>query len=114
MKKLFSILVLGSLTFGALAQDSAMDMHDTGMAKMHHMKKDCVMMKNGKMMVMKHGKAMMMSNSVKLNNGTMVMKDGTVKMVDGNTQMLKEGQYVDMDGKMGMMKMNMKKDKMKR
>lgn len=29
------------------------------------------------------------------------MTDGTVKMADGTTKMVKEGHYVDMDGKNG-------------
>ena len=42
----------------------------------------------------------------------MIMTDGMVKMKDGSTSMLKEGQYVDVTGKMGMIS-DMKMDKMK-
>ena len=79
--------------------------------------KACYAMKDGKMMTMKGGKTMMMSKDMKLSNGEMVMTDGSVKMTDGTTSMLKEGQYIDMNGKMGMvsdMKMgNMKMDSTK-
>ena len=47
--------------------------------------KDCVMMKDGKMMVMKGGMSMMMMGDSTFKNGTMVMKDGTVKMKDGTS-----------------------------
>lgn len=64
--------------------------------------KDCVMMKDGKMMVMKDGKTMMMDQDMTMKNGSMVMKDGTVKMKDGKTMMMKEGESMDMNGKMKM------------
>ena len=44
-------------------------------------------------------------------NDYYVMKDGNVKMKDGSMMMLKEGQYVDVNGKMGML-MDDKMDKM--
>jgi hypothetical protein len=79
------------------------------------MKKNCYLMKDGQMMSMKHDDTTtmkVMDKSVTLNNGAMVMTDGTVKMVDGTTKMLKEGWYVDTDGKMGMTKTMMNKDRM--
>ena len=83
----------------------------SSMSKMSHAKKDCVMMKDGKMMEMKGGKTMMMDEDMTLSNGTIVMKDGTVKMKDGKTMMMKEGQCMYMDGKMST-SMMMKKTKM--
>lgn len=97
MKKLLCVLSLVIVSIAGFSQTSD---------------KVCYAMKDGKMMVMKHGKMMMMSKDMKLSNGEMVMKDGTVKMTDGTTSMLKEGQYVDMKGKMGMVS-DMKMDKMK-
>ena len=64
--------------------------------------KDCVMMKDSKMMVMKDGKTMMMDQDMTMKNGTMVMKDGTVKTKDGKTSMMKEGDSMDMNGKVKM------------
>ena len=85
-------------TSAAMAQDT------TAMAptKMHHMgmKKDCVMMKDGKMMTMKGGKTMAMDQDMTMTNGTTVSTDGTVKMSDGSTKQLKDGDCVYMDGKM--------------
>jgi X-X-X-Leu-X-X-Gly heptad repeat protein len=110
MKRIIGVLAICSLSCGAFAQDSPKMMQETGMAKTNHKKKDCVMMKDGKMMVMKNGKSELMDNSIKLNNGTTVMTDGSIKMSDGSFKMLKEGQCMDMDGKKWMMKKKMPKD----
>lgn len=61
-------------------------------------KKDCVMMKNGKMLMMKDGKTIDMNGDVTLNDGSVVSTNGTVKMKDGTTKMLKNGDSVDMNG----------------
>ena len=68
--------------------------------------KDCVMMKDGKMMVMKNGQTIGMDKDMTMSNGTMVMKDGSVKMKDGTTMMMKEGDCIYMNGKMSKMKMD--------
>ncbi|MFT3704742.1 MAG: hypothetical protein QM802_20420 [Agriterribacter sp.] len=67
----------------------------------HHsmMMKDCVMMKDGKMTVMKGGKTMDMTDDMKLSNGTTIMKDGSIKMKDGKTSTLNNGDCIYMDGK---------------
>ena len=100
MKKLTMFLLAAVVgTSAAMAQDT------TAMAspKMHHMsgmKKDCVMMKDGKMMAMKGGKTMAMDQDMTMTNGTTVSTDGTVKMSDGSTKQLKDGDCVYMNGKM--------------
>ena len=71
------------------------------------MKKDHIMMKDGKMMVMKDGKSMMMEKDMTTTDGTKVMQDGTVMMKDGKKMMMKDGDMMMMDGKM--MKGEMKK-----
>ena len=76
----------------------------------HHMNsssKDCVMMKDGTMMMMKNGKMMEMDRDMTMKNGTVCMKDGTCKMKNGKTMMMKNGDKCYIDGKM------MKMDKMK-
>jgi hypothetical protein len=112
MKKLtmfFLVAVLGTTT--ALAQDSSgagTKSHHAGHMKMM---KDCVMMENGKMMVMKGGKPMAMYQDMTLTNGATVSTDGTVKMQEGTSTQLKDGDCVYMDGKMssGMKKGSMHK-----
>ena len=67
--------------------------------------KDCIMMKNDSMMVMKGGKSMMLMNDTTVSNGTMVMKNGMVKMKDGTTHMMKNGECLT-NGKVNMCKMD--------
>ena len=118
MKKLFIVMVASTLCTGLFAQTDK----DKKMEKMEHagkmekgsMKmKDCVMMEDGKMMVMKNGETMALDNDMTMKNGTMVMKDGTVKMKDGKTMTLKNGECVYMDGRMSKMKMMKHSEKMK-
>lgn len=101
-------------TTAVVAQDTATHkmhkMHKTH--KMHEMK-DCVMMKDGKMMAMKGGKTMGMDQDMTLTNGTVVSTDGIAKMSDGSTKKLKNGDCMYMDGKM-MSGMKHKGKKMKK
>src|SRR3954452_12120714 len=119
MKKIFLLAAVLMITGAAFAQntDSTMGdtsgmsmMHDSmmqsGMNGMHGMggkMKDCIMMMNGKVMVMKGGQHMPLNKQMTLPNGTVVMPDGTVKMTDGTTRMLKNDECVYMDGTMGKM-----------
>ena len=62
---------------------------------------DGVMMHDGKMVMMKGGKATsLMENAMTMSDGTTVMSDGTVKMKDGSETHMKEGQIMMMDGHM--------------
>ncbi len=77
MKQLLIIAVSFFLALSLKAQDKTDSKMDSKMDKqMSHKQKDCVMMKDGKMMEMKDGKTMMMDNDMKMSNGTIVMKDG--------------------------------------
>jgi hypothetical protein len=62
---------------------------------------DGVMMQDGKMMMMKDGKAASpMESPMTMSDGTSVMGDGTVKMKDGTEMHMKNGQMIMMDGHM--------------
>jgi hypothetical protein len=62
---------------------------------------DGVMMHEGKMVMMKAGKATgPMESAMTMSNGTTVMTDGTVKTQDGRETQMKEGQMMMMDGHM--------------
>jgi hypothetical protein len=61
--------------------------------------KDCVMMKDGKMWVVKN-----MTTTMTCKNGSTVMANGTVKAKDGKTTMMKSGDCICTDG--SMMKMD--------
>ena len=106
MKKTMILFAALLFSAGIFAQEQKMDKMD------QPMKKDCVMMKDGKMMAMKDGKTMEMDHDMTMTNGTMVMKDGTVKMSSGKKMMMKEGQCMYMDGKMKKMKMEKMKTDM--
>lgn len=60
-----------------------------------------VMMKDGKMMMMKDGKATgPMAHEMTMGDGTKVMPDGMMKMKDGKEMHMTNGQMMMMDGKM--------------
>jgi hypothetical protein len=107
MKKLFFAVAL-FISLGTMAQDAKMDD-----SKMDHKMKDCVMMKDGKMMTMMDGKTMMMDKDMTLKDGTMVMTSGMYKNKKGKTMQLKEGECLTMDGKKTKMKKEMDKMPMK-
>lgn len=61
---------------------------------------DGVMMKDGKMMMMKDGKASgAMTKDMMMNDGTKVMMDGSMMKKDGSKMMMKDGEMMDMGGK---------------
>ena len=62
------------------------------------------MMQNGKMMVVKDGKLTMLEKDVTLSNGTMIMINGSYMEKGGSKMMLREGQHIDMMGKIIPMK----------
>ena len=71
-------------------------------SKMKHpsMMENCCMMHDGKMMVMKNGITMPMEKEMVMKNGTKCMTNGECKMKNGKTMMMKEGDCMDMSGKM--------------
>ena len=70
------------------------------------MMKDCCMMKDSKMMCVKDGKTMPMEKDMTMKNGTTCMVNGECVMKDGTKMKMKEGQCMDMNGKMDMCTMN--------
>ncbi len=69
--------------------------------------KDCCMMKDGKMMEMKDGKTMPMDKAMTMKNGTTCMTNGECTMKDGTKMTMKEGDCMEMSGKMCNDKMKM-------
>jgi hypothetical protein len=104
MKKIVTVFFALFLAGSVFAQNKMEENKMNTMDKMSHKGQECVIMKEGKMMVMTDGKTMHMDKPITMKNGTMVMKDGTVKMKDGKTMMMKEGESMDMEGKMMKMK----------
>ena len=100
MKKFALLLTLLVLTAGTFAQQTKTKEKTTNpTSKSKSKMQDCVMMEDGKMMVMKKGKMHELSTDTTLSNGTMVMMDGTVKMKNGKSVMLKDGNCIYMNGK---------------
>src|SRR4051812_3223111 len=108
MKEILSLAIVLLITCTLFAQNTdtsgMQKMHDSmmqgGMNGMHHgmggKMKDCVMMMNGKVMVMRSGQHIPLTQQMTLSNGTTIMPDGTVKMADGTTRMLKNDECVYM------------------
>jgi len=102
MKKLMILAFTFLVSTGAFAQKMESKMNNK-MDNKTPMPKDAIMMKDGKMIVMKGGQTMMMEKEMTLGNGTMVMTDGTIKMKNGKTMKMTEGQSMSMSGKMNKM-----------
>lgn len=56
------------------------------------MNADTIMMKDGKVMRMREGKAAPMEEEVTMPDGTRILLDGTVLMTNGVTRMMAEGE----------------------
>ena len=108
-KTLLAVLVFLACGTLASAQDSSMSSHDTmstnGMMNHGMNHHNYLQMKDGKMMVVRNGSSSVMTHSMTLRNGTVVMTDGTVKMKNGHTETLTDGQCVYMNGTVGKSKM---------
>jgi hypothetical protein len=72
----------------------------TGFTDDKEMMKDHIMMKDGKVMMIKEGKSMPLDKELMLSNGAKVTADGNVTMKDGAKTMMKEGDMMGMDGEM--------------
>ena len=60
---------------------------------------DGVMMHNGKMMIVKHGKAAKpLDDDITMTNGTVVSADGTIKLKGGREFRMRNGQMMMTDG----------------
>ncbi len=63
-------------------------------------KREHLMLKDGKMIVVKNGKAMPLEKDITLENGTKVTADGTITLKDGKTSKVGETDMILMDGTM--------------
>ena len=111
MKKLILVFVIIVITASAHAQAGSVNrimsprniynsqnqnLQNKPIEKSHP---DGVMMQNGKMVKLQNGKMTNLDNDMTMSNGTKVMSDGTYIKKDGTKMMLKEGQHIDMQGK---------------
>jgi hypothetical protein len=58
---------------------------------------DRVVMTNDQVMIVKSGDSTLLADSIKLNSGAIVQKDGSVRFKDGTTTTLKNGQYISLN-----------------
>lgn len=100
--KILSLLVIAfTISLSASAQ-TKMDTthhrthHQYSKTKMNH---ERYMMKDGKLMSDKNGTKTDVTNEVTLSNGTTITPDGKVTWKNAKTQTLKNGEMVDMNGK---------------
>lgn len=116
MKNTVNILVI-SLLIGlgsAQAQPPAKPMtHKPGRMKADGMSHDCVVMKDGKMMMMQGNKTMPMTKEMTMTDGTKCLTDGTCLKKDGTKMTMTNGQCMMMDGRMTTMDKMMKGGQMK-
>lgn len=84
-------------TYGNL---QAQTKHKNHTAHQQHTMKDCCMMMDDKMVVMKNGKMMPMDKDMTMKNGTVCMTNGECIMKDGTKMTMKNGECMDMSGKM--------------
>ena len=114
MKKVLVSLFAITFTLGVFAQDSTNTTNNNTNQTQGVQKHEGVIMKDGKLLMMKDGQTTQLTTDLTLDNGTVVTADGTVKNKDGTTTTLKEGDYVAMDGTTGNIKNRWQhKDKMK-
>ena len=97
MKKLIGILVFGVVSFGAFAQSDTTKSHDDTPW-------DYIMMKNGQMIEVEHGRRVPVKHDITLVNGTTIHRNGKIDDSNGKTRHLREGQYILMDGKIAYLK----------
>lgn len=117
MKKLILVCAFATIYLGSFAQndstrnkmnydkdnknDNQKKNTDNQYQKNDNTNKNCAYkMENGKIMMIVDGKTVVMDKEMTTKNGTIVMMDGTVKMKDGKTMKMKEGDCMDMSGKM--------------
>ena len=96
MKKIILIVALSIAGLGAYA--AGFDKEFVKQEKTSD-KKDCVLMENGTMFVVKDGKKTEMLKAVIMSNGTKVLANGVVYLKDGTSFKLSNGDLVYMNGK---------------
>ncbi len=61
------------------------------------MRPDMVIMKSGRMMLLRSGDLIIMDENMTMADGTKVLTDGTIVLMDGTTLTLVEGEGMIMD-----------------
>jgi hypothetical protein len=99
MKKSMVLAALLFLSLGVFAFE-AIDLPEaTPLQEKTTKQKDCVLMKDGNMYVIKGGETTEMTKAVTMSNGTKVLANGEVITKNGETSKLGNGDVVYMNGK---------------
>lgn len=61
---------------------------------------DGYMLKSGKVVMIKDGKVTTIDKDITLENGTTITTNGSILQMDGTKATLKEGEHIDLTGKM--------------
>ena len=93
-----ALLAVALLLNGAPAHSQSSPKHAAHAAHAKKAGGDYCLMKDGKMTMMKGGKAMPMMADMTMRDGSKCMTDGTCKMKDGTTKKMKEGECMMMNG----------------
>lgn len=122
MKKLILVFAAIAISAGAYAQSDTthrqMNPREMYNQQNQHMQThpveksipDGVMMKDGKILMVKNGEFTTLDHDMTLTNGTKIVPDGNYTTYDGITMKLKEGQHIDMDGKLTFIKSKKDRD----
>jgi len=100
MKKLILAIAVCISTIG-FAQTNQQDQKSRNAQQKSDKDKheDGIVMKNGKLMIIKNGQKSNMTQQVSLSDGSTINTDGTITKRDGSTSKLSDGEYISMAGK---------------
>ena len=93
MKQLIIILAaaLSFTTREGFAQDEIQNIETDTAA-------NCLTMRNGKVVIMQHGKSLILHQDTTLENGTRITPDGHIIRKDGSKMLMKTGQCFNLEG----------------
>ena len=122
MKNISLLLFAILLSFGAMAQVTDSTMNNNNDATMNNSNtkvdgdetktvNEFYAFKDGKLIKVKNKVKTEQKDNVTLSNGTQISSTGTIQYSDGTTATLKEGEWIDDNGKIHQGRMNMNKDK---
>ena len=106
MKKINLLLLLFVINFGVYAQSSYGSSTGTVRPNSDSIRSnnlnvpDGFVLKDGKTVMVKDGKFTPLKKDLTLNDGTVVMKNGSYKTSNGTQMDLKEGDHLDLNGKL--------------
>ncbi|MCC5929960.1 MAG: hypothetical protein JJU28_11995 [Cyclobacteriaceae bacterium] len=106
MKKLLLVIATGLITFGVFAQTDSTERKwnqtekDDFSYSEYQNHPDGFVFQNGKMLKIKDGNISQLEEDATLTNGTVIMSNGIYAIKEGTKMRFKEGEHMDMSGKM--------------